>query len=119
MDKASFDTLSPHIVALPGRTAINVNTATGPVLQSLGENISPTDVESLLSSREDGGFASVETAFASLVAPGMLPQLEESTRFFQLKVIVRIDNVRITYFSLLERGLQGDVTPILRSLGSN
>ena len=28
MDKLTFDTLAPHIVALPGRTNINVNTAT-------------------------------------------------------------------------------------------
>ena len=119
MDKAIFDTLSPHVVALPGRTAINVNTATGPVLQSLGENMSPTDVESMLSSREEGGFANIETAFATLVTPDMLAQLEESSSFFQLKVVVRIDNVRITYFSLLERGPRGDVTPILRTLGSN
>ena len=56
--------------------------------------------------------------FSSLVAPDLLNQLEETTNFFQLKVIVRIDNVRITYFSLLERGPRGDVTPILRSLGA-
>ena len=119
MDKATFDTLSPHIVALPGRTAINVNTATGPVLQSLGENLSLSDIESLLSNREDGGFTDIESTFAAVVTPDMLTQLEDSTSFFQLKVIVRIDNVRITYFSLLERGPRGDVTPILRALGSN
>ncbi len=119
MDKESLDTLLPHIVALPGRTAINVNTATGPVLQSLGENISPSDVEGLLSSREDGGFTNIETVFSSLVTPDLITQLAESSNFFQLKVIVRIDNVLITYYSVLERGPRGDVTPILRSLGSN
>ena len=35
MDKASFDILLPHITALPGRTQINVNTATAALLQSL------------------------------------------------------------------------------------
>ena len=119
MDKATLDTLLPHVVALPGRTAINVNTATGPVLQSLGENISVADVEGLLSSREDGGFTDVESAFSALASPELLTQLAESSSFFQLKVVVRIDNVMITYFSVLERGPRGDVTPILRSLGSN
>jgi general secretion pathway protein K len=118
MDKASLDTLLPHIVALPGRTAININTATGPVLQSLGEDISITDIEGLLLEREDGGFTNVATVFSSMVTPDVLNQLEETSNFFQLKVIVRIDNVRITYFSILERGPRGDVTPILRSLGS-
>jgi len=118
MDKASFDILLPHIVALPGRTAINVNTATGPVLQSLDENLSAVDVEGLLADREGGGFADIATVFSSIVIPDVLNQLEETSNFFQLKVVVRIDNVRITYFSVLERGPRGDVTPILRSLGT-
>jgi hypothetical protein len=32
--------------------------------------------------------------------------------------VVRIDTVRITLVSLLQRGPRGDVTPILRSLGT-
>ncbi len=118
IDKASLDILLPHVVALPGRTAVNVNTATGPVLQSLSEDMTAADVERLLEERADAGFADMVNTFSSLVAPDLLNQLEETTNFFQLKVIVRIDNVRITYFSLLERGPRGDVTPILRSLGA-
>ncbi len=118
MDKATLDTLLPHIVALPGRTNINVNTATGPVLQSLDENMSAADVERLLSEREEAGFADLGNAFSSLVTPDVLNQLEESSTYFQLKVIVRVDTVRITYFTILERGPQGDTSPILRSLGT-
>lgn len=118
MDKLTFDTLSPHIVALPGRTTINVNTATPFVLSSLDERLSPGDVESLIAEREDGGFSNIETTFESLVSAEMKPELAETTRYFQLKVIVRIDTVRITLFTLLQRGEQGNVTPILRSLGT-
>jgi general secretion pathway protein K len=118
MDKASFDILLPHIVALPRSTGINVNTATGPVLQSLGETISVADVEGLLAAREDTGFADLARSFATLVDPSVMPHLEESSSFFQLKLVVRIDTVRITYYSILERGPRGDVTPILRSLGT-
>lgn len=118
IDKASIDTLLPHITALPGRTAINVNTATGPVLQSLDENLTAADVERLLSERADAGFVDLAGSFSSLVTPEVLNQLEEASSFFQLKVIVRIDTVRITFFSILERGPRGDVTPILRSLGT-
>ena len=113
-----MDVLLPHIVALPGRTGINVNTATGPVLQSLDENMSVADVEGLLSEREEQGFADLGNSFSSLVTPDVLNQLEETSDFFQLKVIVRVDTVRITLFSLLERGPQGDTSPILRSLGT-
>ena len=117
MDKASLDILLPHITALPGRTGINVNTATGPVLQSLGENLSAADVEGLLLEREEIGFADVGRSFSTLVEPTVLNQLEESSNFFQLKLVVRIDTVRITYYSILERD-RGGVTPILRSLGT-
>jgi general secretion pathway protein K len=118
MDKATMDLLLPHISALPGRTAINVNTATGPVLQSLDENITTADVERLLAERQEVGFADVTNTFSSLVTPDLLNQLEDTSDFFQLKVIVRVDTVRITYYSLLERGPRGDVTPILRSIGT-
>ena len=118
MDKESFDILAPHIVALPGRTGINVNTATAPVLQSLGENLSAADVESLISEREDGAFADMQNTFSTLVDPEILPQLEETTSYFQLRLVVQIATVRIIYFSTLQRGATGQVVPILRSLGT-
>ena len=52
MDKASFDILLPHVTALPGRTLINVNTATPAVLQSLDENLDASAIEGLLSLRD-------------------------------------------------------------------
>ena len=118
MDKTSFDILAPHIAALPGRTNVNVNTATPAVLQSLDENMSASDVESLLAERENGGFADIPTAFSSLVTPDVLNNLDEATNFFQLRVVVQVDNMRITVYSLLMRGPRGDVTPILRSFGT-
>jgi general secretion pathway protein K len=118
MDKETLDTLLPHIVALPGRTNINANTATGAVLQSLDENMSPSDVEGLLAARENGGFVDLQTEFASLVTPDVLNKLDESTDYFLLRVVVRIDTVRITLYTLLLRGPRGDVTPIMRSFGT-
>ena len=56
MDKASFDRLAPHIAALPGGTDINVNTATDAVLRSLDENMSPSQVASLMEQRAEQGF---------------------------------------------------------------
>ena len=119
MDPQTFEILLPHVVALPGRTGINVNTATAAVLQSLDENLSLSDVESLITDRADGGFADVESTFSALVSPEVLPLLEETTSYFQLKVVVQIATVRITYFSTLQRGAQGGVVPILRSFGTS
>jgi general secretion pathway protein K len=118
MNRDTYNILEPHITALPGRTGINANTATPAVLQSLDENMSVADVEGLLAEREAAGFADIETSFASLVTPDVLNRLEESTQYFRLKVVVRVDTVRVTLFSVLLRGPRGDVTPILRSFGT-
>jgi len=118
MDRPTYVILEPHIAALPGRTGINVNTATPAVLQSLDPNLTVADIESLVNEREAGGFADIEASFSSLITPDVLNSLEESTQYFRLKVIVRVDTVRITFFSLLQRGPRGDVTPILRSFGT-
>ncbi|MDG2375162.1 MAG: type II secretion system minor pseudopilin GspK [Woeseiaceae bacterium] len=119
MDRAIFRILEPHITALPGRTTINVNTATAAVLKSLDENITLSDVEALLQERAGAGFSDISTSFGTLITPEMLPQLSDSTHFFRLKVIVRIDTVRVTLYSVLQRATNtGTVTPVLRSLGT-
>ncbi|MCG8368923.1 MAG: type II secretion system minor pseudopilin GspK, partial [Proteobacteria bacterium] len=119
MDRASFDVLQPHIAALPGRTAVNVNTASVPVLQSLGPNIDRPTAEGLVQQREGGGFVDFSTDFAPFVEPDLVPWIAETSSFFQLKAIVQIDTVRVTLFTVLHRnGTSGEVVPILRSLGT-
>ncbi len=117
MDRQTFEILLPHIVALPGRTPVNVNTATYAVLQSLGPNISAGDAEGLISSREDGGFVDYANVFAPLVAPELQQWISETSSYFQLKAVVQIDTVRITLFTTLFRS-GAQVTPVLRSLGT-
>lgn len=118
MTREMFDVLAPHITALPGRTILNANTATPAVLQSLDENLTASDVQSLLAERGDGGFADVQTAFSSLVGPDVVNSIGDATNYFQLQVTVEIGNVRVTLYSLLLRTPQGSVTPILRSFGT-
>ena len=125
MDKATLDVLLPHIAAIPkpssGQpTRINVNTATPAVLQSLDPNLSPTDVEGLLAERENGGFADYTNDLAAIVPADFINDyLAETSSFFQLKVVVQIDTVRVTYYSVLYRENQGGATvPILRSFGT-
>lgn len=118
MDKASYDRLLPHITALPGRTSINVNTASAEVLMSLDENLDASTVEGLIAQREESGFASIVDTFSVLVTPEVLNLITESSGFFRLKAVVQIDTVRVTYFSILQRSPNGTVTTILRSLGT-
>lgn len=119
MDKASFDVLLPHITALPRGTTINVNTATPAVLQSLDANLDATTVESLISLREDGGFPDFAQTFSTLLQPDMFAKIGETSSYFQLKAVVQIDTVRVTYYSVMLRSPNGGpVTTILRSLGT-
>ena len=121
MDKASFDILLPHVTALPGRTQINVNTATPAVLQSLDENMDAATVGELLSQREEAGFADFMQTFTTLFAPDspMVQHITDTSSYFQLKAVVQIDTVRVTYYSVLLRAPKGGpVTTILRSLGT-
>ena len=120
MDKASFDRLLPHITALPERTSINPNTATSAVLQSLHVNMDESMLESLLSQREESGFQDIDVVFGGLgLTEEMRGQLDASSKYFQLKAVVQIDTVRVTYYSILLRTPNGGpVTTILRSLGT-
>jgi general secretion pathway protein K len=119
MDPVSFELLLPHVIALPGQTAVNVNTATIPVLQSLGPNLTLGDAEGLVSARQEGGFVDYSNIFAPLIDPRLFPWIAESTSYFQLKAVVQIDTVRVSLFTMMVRNAQtGDVTPILRSLGT-
>ncbi len=120
MNKAILDRLLPHITALPGRTDINVNTATPAVLQSLDENIDASLVETWLSEREESGFADINQSFHTYVTNDtMKGLLAETSQYFQLKAVVQIDTVRVTYYSILLRAPNGGpVTTILRSLGT-
>jgi general secretion pathway protein K len=119
IDAATFELLLPHVTALPGRTAVNVNTATLPVLQSLGPNITLGDAEGLDSARQDGGFADYSDIFAPLVDPQLVPWITETTSYFQLNAVVQIDTVRVSLFTVIYRDADsGTVAPILRSLGT-
>ena len=119
MDRASYELLLPHVTALPERTAINVNTASQPVLQSLGPNIGVGDAEGLIALREDGGFVDFAGVFAPLIDPTLQPWISETTSYFQLMAVVQIDTVRISLFTVLHRDAGSpDVTPLLRSLGT-
>jgi general secretion pathway protein K len=124
MDKATLDTLRPHIIALPELTKINANTASGPVLQSLAPNIEPSDAEGLIADRENAPWEDTDlqdpnnpfTPYGADIANDLL---RPDSQYFQLKVVVQIATVRITYYSLLYRGGNQDlIVPILRSFGT-
>ena len=119
MDRASFELLEPHITALPGYQPVNVNTAGIAVLQSLNDNLTEADAEAIMGMREGGGILDVTDALGAIVDPELLQGgISDTTSFFQLKAVVQIDTVRVSLFTVMYRDAQGNVTPVLRSLGT-
>lgn len=118
MEPDVYARLKPHIIALPGATTLNVNTASAVLLQSIDERIDASEAERLIAERGEGGFTDFQAAFQSLVDPDFLPRLGEITNYFRLKTVVRVGSVRVTMYSLLYRGQQGATSPILRTFGS-
>lgn len=117
MEKPVLDALSPYIAALPRGTRLNVNTAPAPVLRSLSESLSEGDVARLEEERGQAGFADIVNTFSAI--PDVdVNALEETSEYFRLLVVVRIDTVRVTFFSVLKREANGSVAPLMRSLGT-
>lgn len=126
----AVDNMSPElyaplvrmVTALPPRvqTAMNVNTALPEVLQTLAEDISSSDVETWVESRQSAPF---ETTQEFLDQAGDLftednpaPPLEVGSQWFGLSVIVSVGSTRLAMYSLLERNAQdGNVTARLRA----
>ncbi len=103
-----FELLSPHLAALPigaGPTTINVNTATPAVLQSLGENVSQSNVEQWVTDRVREPFEDL-TFFQEYVDAAMQPYLGVTSSYFALQGTVFIGSNRLAMYSLLERAGQ-------------
>lgn len=60
MDFESYQRLKPYLTALPGNTAININTSPAAVIASLAEGISLESAEQLVEERGTQGYASVD-----------------------------------------------------------
>ncbi len=116
MNAVSYLILAPYVTALPNGTALNVNTASEPVLRSLSDQISDTVAENLVGERGDQGFDGL-AAFADLVEPEILQSLELSSSFFRLTADVSIGSTRFTLYSLLERN-NGQLIPVMRTFNS-
>lgn len=112
---AVYAQLAPYVTALPAATPINVNTASGPVLQSLDPN-GAINGETVVQSRGAQGFTSVAAAFPGINVPTTLATV--SSNYFLVTATVRIGTTDVTLYSLLYRGGTGGVIALRRSLGT-
>jgi len=113
-------TLRPHVTALPGRTAVNVNTAGVPVLQSLAEGISADEAERLVSDRGDEGYGSTDDFLAHEVLAAREVDggtIAVASRHFVVTSRIRVARLETVQQSLLRRGDNGGSETLWRMQG--
>lgn len=118
--------IAPYVTALPSATVkINICTASGPVLESLADNLSgeySRNPEILANGRQAGCFPDMPT-FNRILGPnaaGIANRFADTSQFFRLTTRVTLGTTEFTLYSLLSRGGPGGgkVTPLLRSFGT-
>lgn len=97
--------LEPFITALPGSTALNVNTASPLVLQALHAELATMDAEQIIEARGEDGFAELE-AFLALDALAGLQldvDVDIKSNWFSVLTDVRIGRGQAQLESRLQR----------------
>lgn len=118
MNQDIYFVLAPHLAALPSGTKINVNTASAPVIASLGDLVGLNQAEQLVEDRGGADFVNVQETFEGLVEPEMLQRIDGVSEYFQLRGRISIGTTQYTMYSLLHRDPSGVVRSLFRSLGS-
>lgn len=115
-DAAAFASIAPSVTALPGNTAININTAPVAVLRALGL---PADVaKSMLQRRQKHPFSSPAALHAWLPAGSNtvdFSRLGVKSRFFLMHAEARVGQVRESLYSVIQVANAGRVLILMRS----
>jgi general secretion pathway protein K len=119
-----YRVLAPYVTALPTWSSkINICTASGPVLEMLGKNLSGeySNPDLLSSGRKAGCFPDLNT-FKSILGSVDTTKAQANfgttSEYFRLTTRVTLGTTQFTLYSLLDRGAGGKVTPVLRTFGS-
>ncbi len=113
--------IAPYVCALPPGTRINVNTASVPVLQALGANVTQAQAESLWQNGQahwSGVSDFVQQSQRQNIVFDVPQSLIATTsNYFVARGDVGLDDVPFTFYSLIERS-QG-VRVVERSRGGD
>jgi len=115
--------LQPYITVLPGRTAVNLNTASAEVIYASGHQFTMADAQMLVAARERTPFRTNSDAYKLL--PGGAPPPAQGTsevgvasRFFEVRARLRLNELMVEERSVVERsGPGGRVTTLDRERG--
>jgi general secretion pathway protein K len=110
--------LAPYVAALPQTTALNINTATAPVLAAVIPDFSLAQAKGIVARRGKNGFQSIDQ-FKSEVQRKITFPLALKSTYFLLKVTTTIGSTQLSLYSVIFRNDQGQVQSISRSLAPN
>ncbi len=116
-----FETIRPHVHALPAATVINVNTATVPVLMAVVEELTASEAEQLIEDRGDEGYQTIEDFMAHpLMAERQLAiaDLSVASLYFMIHGNVRFGRNQVNLHSLVFRADDARVNIVMRSQGT-
>ena len=112
-------TLRPYVTVLPGRTRVNLNTASAEVIAAAVDGLSLADAQRLVSGRVSAPFSTVDDA--SKLVPGHEAAFAQggvdvASRYFEVRGRLRLDRMVVEERSVLRRdGL--DVRTLRRERG--
>lgn len=124
IDYKVYNQLKNFITVLPGRNAININTADKEILKMISPKLTDEDIDTIIKDREknpykDTGTFSKHVAFKSLSnkdRTDLIKGLDVKSSYFLLTSTAIIGELEISMKSILKRNNKG-VTVIVRSLG--
>lgn len=116
-----YQALAPYVAALPvAGLGINVNMASGPVLQALHAELTAAQIESVLLQRQEQRFENMQNflALPEFAGLGLKPQgLVLQTRFFEVASRITYDDRSVNLVSTVFRSPTGELSTVSRDAG--
>jgi general secretion pathway protein K len=116
---AVYAQIAPYLCVLPSQgtaTLLNINTASGPVLESLNANVSADIASQVIGERGDAGLTAPPQAFSTANIPST--GFGYTSNYFLLTVVAQIGSTHVTLYSLLYRNGSNEVTAVRRTFGT-
>ena len=117
LDRSQYEVLRPWVVSLPIPTALNVNTAPLPILESLSPSPNPSNLANIVKQQQAGGFQTTAMFENMLGQPVAIPVGVDSS-FFRLLLAIRFAGSRFTLRGILFRAPTGQTRVFDQSFGS-
>ena len=106
VDEATVAALAPYVTVLPGRSPVNLNTASSMVLAASTPGLGTAGAEKLIAARSRKHFSSLADAAQALGSPGVLfadGVHSVTSRFFEVRGQLRLDDLTVFERSLVQR----------------